>query len=208
MTGKFITIEGSEGAGKSTAINYLRDNLKVNRKVVFTREPGGTPLAEKIREVLLCPAEETVWPETELLLLYAARVQHWREKIQPALRQGAIVVCDRFTDATLAYQGYGRGVDLARIRQLDTWALQGVQPDVTFYLDVPIEIGLERITNRAGGPDRFEREQRAFFEKVRAGYLSLAEQSAGRIQVIDATRPVHVVCEDLLLRMKQVLGDE
>ncbi|MGI9212513.1 MAG: dTMP kinase [Methylococcaceae bacterium] len=186
--GKFITLEGSEGTGKSTNIGYVKAYLEQRGiQVVMTREPGGTALGEAIRSLIL--GDHLIVSEAELLLLFAARAQHVKQVIAPAMQEGFWVISDRFTEATHAYQGGGRGIETEIINQLEHWVLKGLQPDLTLLLDVSPEIGMERIKSR-GFRDRFEREDRAFFERVRARYLARAETSNGRIQVVDATQPL------------------
>lgn len=189
--GKFITIEGGEGVGKSTQIGALRDWLSERGlEVVLTREPGGTPRAEKIRTLLLETSEETMPPSCELLLMFAARATHVENVIKPALARGAWVVCDRFTDATYAYQGGGRGFDRELIRTLEQAVLGSLRPDLTILLDAPVDIGAARARSRnetRGATDRFELEQKTFFERVRAAYLERARDEPGRIAVIDAS---------------------
>jgi len=183
--GLFITLEGGEGAGKSTSLAFVREFLEqAGRRVVVTREPGGTPLGEKIRELLL-HGRENMDVDTELLLMFAARAEHLARVIRPALADGACVACDRFTDATYAYQGGGRGVPEARIRILEDWVQQGLRPDLTLLLDIPVEQGLGRAGQRSA-PDRFEREKIDFFERVRNRYLAAAASEPQRIRVIDA----------------------
>lgn len=186
---KFITVEGIEGAGKSSCIRFLRDYLEAHGTppVICTREPGGTPLAEDIRHLVLQPREEPVEPYCELLLMYAARVQHVARVIKPALEAGKWVISDRFSDATMAYQGAGRGLSIERILELDHWALGGFAPDCTLVLDVDVELGLHRASGRSA-PDRFEREQTAFFERVRRHYLETAQANAERYWIIDGRR--------------------
>lgn len=192
MTGKFITIEGGEGAGKSTVIASLREALQARgHEVVLTREPGGTPSGEAIRALLLDPAH-TLAAETELLLMFAARAQLVRELIRPSLTRGAFVVSDRFTDASFAYQGGGRGIEMGRIAELERWAA-GIKPDLTFLLDVGVEQGLARARSRGGEPDRIEREHNGFFERVRATYLVRAAAEPRRFRVIDAGQPAEAV---------------
>jgi len=184
--GLFITLEGGEGAGKSTSLAFVCELLEqAGKRVVVTREPGGTPLGEKIRELLL-HGRENMDVDTELLLMFAARAEHLARVIRPALADGTCVVCDRFTDATYAYQGGGRGVPEARIRILEEWVQQGLRPDLTLLLDIPAGQGLERAGQRSA-PDRFEREQIDFFERVRNRYLVAAASEPQRIRVIDAT---------------------
>jgi dTMP kinase len=189
MPGKFITLEGIDGAGKSTHIGWLTAALArhgIAHRV--TREPGGTPLGERLRALLLDPAQP-VDPETEALLMFAARNEHLARVIRPALAAGEWVLCDRFTDATFAYQGGGRGVSPARLEALEAWVQGGLQPDATFYFDLPADVARRRL-ERARTPDRFELEQEAFFERVRQGYLQRARQFPGRIRVIDASLPI------------------
>jgi dTMP kinase len=195
--GLFITLEGPEGAGKSTNRDYLAELLgATGREVVLTREPGGTPLAERIREILLAPAAEPMAVDTELLLMFAARAQHLAQVIRPALARGALVLCDRFVDATYAYQGGGRGVPVERIATLEAFVLGGLQPDLTLVFDLPVETGLARAARR-GALDRFEQEQRAFFEAVRQTYLDRAQVVPARYRLIDASRSLAEVQADL-----------
>lgn len=190
MTGLFITLEGPEGAGKSTNRDYIAAQLRAaGLDVVLTREPGGTPLAERIREVLLAPSDEAMDADAELLLMFAARAQHIARVIRPALQRGAVVICDRFTDATYAYQGGGRGLPEARIATLEAFVQQGLQPDLTLVFDLPVEIGLARATAR-GRLDRFEQEGRAFFEAVRSAYLARAATDTLRYRIVDAAQPL------------------
>lgn len=189
--GKFITIEGGEGVGKSTQIGALRDWLsEQGLEVVLTREPGGTPRAERIREILLEQSEEAMPASCELLLMFAARSTHVANVIEPALARGAWIVCDRFTDATYAYQGGGRGFDVELIATLEQAVLGSLRPDLTLLLDAPVEVGTARARSRneaSGRTDRFELEQSGFFERVRTAYLARARQEPDRIAVIDAT---------------------
>ncbi len=184
--GRFITVEGTEGVGKSTNMAFVKQWLEdKGHDVIHTREPGGTPFAEEIRELLLSNRDEKVNGQTELLLMFAARCQHVYQKIQPALAQGTWVLCDRFTDASFAYQGAGRGLGFDKLRELEQWSLQGFKPDLTLMLDLPIEVGLERARKR-GPTDRFEEEKIEFFNKVRQGYLDIAKAEPDRMKVIDA----------------------
>ncbi|KXJ32063.1 MULTISPECIES: dTMP kinase [Pseudomonas] len=195
--GLFITLEGPEGAGKSTNRDYLAELLGASgREVVLTREPGGTPLAERIREILLAPAAEPMAVDTELLLMFAARAQHLAQVVRPALARGALVLCDRFVDATYAYQGGGRGVPVERIATLEAFVLGDLQPDLTLVFDLPVEIGLARAARR-GALDRFEQEQRAFFEAVRQTYLDRAQAVPARYRLIDASRSLAEVQAEL-----------
>ncbi len=184
--GKFITFEGSEGVGKSSNLQCAYDFLCAQSiDVVLTREPGGTPLAEKIRELLLAKSAEPMSHLTELLLVFAARAQHLEQVIEPALAKGQWVLCDRFTDATIAYQGCGRQLPLAVIEQLKILVHQHLQPDLTVLLDIDVRVGLERARGR-GELDRFESEAIEFFERVRGGYLELARNEPERYAVVDA----------------------
>lgn len=195
--GLFITLEGPEGAGKSTNRDYLAELLGASgREVVLTREPGGTPLAERIREILLAPAAEPMAVDTELLLMFAARAQHLAQVVRPALARGALVLCDRFVDATYAYQGGGRGIPVERIATLEAFVLGDLQPDLTLVFDLPVEIGLARAARR-GALDRFEQEQRAFFEAVRQTYLDRAQAVPARYRLIDASRSLAEVQAEL-----------
>ncbi|MCG8294894.1 dTMP kinase [Pseudomonas entomophila] len=193
MSGLFITLEGPEGAGKSTNREYLAARLREQGvDVVMTREPGGTPLAERIRELLLAPSEETMAVDTELLLMFAARAQHLAQVIRPALARGAVVLCDRFTDATYAYQGGGRGLPVERIAILESFVQGQLRPDLTLVFDLPVEVGLARAAAR-GRLDRFEQEGQAFFEAVRQAYLQRAGQQPQRYSLLDAAQPLEAV---------------
>jgi len=186
--GVFITVEGGEGAGKSTHLAFIERWLQHHgRDLVVTREPGGTPLGEQIRKLLLQREGEPMAEDTELLLMFAARAEHLKKVIEPALAKGQDVLCDRFTDATYAYQGGGRGVAVDRIATLEDWVQGARRPDLTLLLDLPVEIGMARVENR-GERDRFEQETRQFFEKVRAAYLARAKDIPERIRVIDAAQ--------------------
>ncbi|MCY1274187.1 Thymidylate kinase [compost metagenome] len=197
MSGLFITLEGPEGAGKSTNREYLAERLRSHGiEVVLTREPGGTPLAERIRELLLTPSDEAMGVDTELLLVFAARAQHLEAVIKPALARGAVVLCDRFTDATYAYQGGGRGLSEARIALLENFVQGDLRPDLTLVFDLPVEVGLTRAAAR-GRLDRFEQEKRSFFEAVRQTYLQRAQAAAERYRVIDASLPLAEVQANL-----------
>lgn len=188
--GRFISVEGGEGAGKSTNIEGVRARLHAaGLRVVVTREPGGTPLAEEIRQLLLAPREEGVCEDTELLLVFAARMQHVERVIKPALARGDWVISDRFTDATIAYQGAGRRMGVERIQALRRLLLGDFAPDLTLLLDVPVDSGMQRLAGR-GAPDRFEMEGREFFDRVRAAYLQLAAAEPARFRVIDAAGPL------------------
>jgi len=184
--GCFITVEGTEGVGKSTNIEFLCSLLQERGiEIVLTREPGGTPMAEELRNLLLQPREESVSEDAELLLMFAARAQHIENVIKPALERGAWVISDRFTDATFAYQGGGRGVNQESISLLENLVQKGLQPDLTLLLDLDVETGLARASARSA-PDRFEQEKVAFFEKVRAAYLKRAANDPLRFAIVDA----------------------
>jgi dTMP kinase len=189
----FITVEGIEGVGKSTNMEYIREQLQAaGRDILVTREPGGTALAEAIRGLLLDPAYTGMDMLCELQLVFAARAEHLARLIRPALAAGQWVLCDRFTDATYAYQGGGRGIDTAIIARLEDLVQGGFRPDLTLLLDVPVATGLARASQR-GALDRFEREQAAFFERVRQAYLEQARRHPGRYRVIDASLPLQAV---------------
>jgi len=192
MLGRFITIEGGEGVGKSTHIAAVRDELdKRGIEVVTTREPGGTERAERIRELLLHPSAEPMPQTCELLLMFAARATHLQNLIVPALTRGAWVLCDRFTDATYAYQGAGRGISSEQIAMLETLVQGDLRPDLTLLLDAPVDIAMARARarnlRRGASEDRFEQERSQFFERIRAGYLSIAQASPNRVRIIDAS---------------------
>lgn len=191
--GKFITLEGGEGVGKSTNLAFIHDYLVARGcTVVLTREPGGTPLAEKLRALLLEKSAEPMSDLTELLLIFAARAQHLERVIQPALLRGDWVLCDRFTDATYAYQSYGRGLDKGVIAELERLVHPTLKPDLTVLLDIDIDIGLARARER-GELDRIESEERSFFEAIREGYRALAEEEPERFAVVDASPELRFV---------------
>lgn len=195
--GCFITVEGGEGAGKSSNLAFIQSLLEAAGKpVLFTREPGGTPLGEAIRELLLGHKHTGMADDTELLLMFAARAEHLHRKILPALEQGKWVLCDRFTDASFAYQGAGRGISAERIATLQQFVQGALRPDLTLLLDLPVETGLERAGKRSD-PDRFESEAHLFFEKVRAGYLQIAAREPDRVRVIDASPSLQVVQDQI-----------
>jgi dTMP kinase len=184
--GRFISFEGIDGAGKSTQHAWLVEHLRSQgQTVVATREPGGTPLGEKLRTLLLA---EPMHLETEALLMFAARREHIAEVIEPALARGDWVVCDRFVDASFAYQGGGRGLDWEKLKDLSHWVLGDLQPDLTLIFDAPVEIAQQRLHAATANPDRFEQEQAAFFERVRSAYLRIARENPDRVRLIDATQ--------------------
>jgi len=204
--GVFITVEGGEGVGKSTNIHFVAELLRAaGHEPLLTREPGGTALAEKIRQLLLAPADEPVCEMTELLLVFAARAQHLERVIKPALAEGRWVLCDRFTDATYAYQGGGRGLDQALIGRLEALVQNDLRPDLTLLLDAPVAVGKARADAR-GAPDRFESEQIAFFERVRAIYRQRAEAEPRRFCVVDAGQPLAAVQAQLRACLAPWLG--
>ena len=185
--GKFITLEGIEGVGKTTNREYIRDLLlKTGKPCIETREPGGTPLGEALREMLLEHNHEGMSADAELLMMFAARAEHLHKVILPALNEGTNVLCDRFTEATYAYQGGGRELDMEKIADLENWVQGELRPDLTVILDAPVDVGRERAGKRSA-PDRIEKEKNDFFEKVRNTYLALAKQHPERIAVVDAS---------------------
>lgn len=199
--GRFITVEGTEGVGKSTNLAFIQQWLEAQgHRVLVTREPGGTPLAEELRSLLLTPRDEAVDPMAELLMVFAARAQHLEQVIKPALAAGTWVLCDRFTDSTFAYQGGGRGFDQGVIAQLETLVQGELRPDLTVILDIEVEQGLARASQRSV-PDRFEGEAVAFFERVRAAYRDLAARAPHRYAVVDAGQSL----EQVQQAIKQVL---
>ena len=191
---KFITLEGVDGAGKSTHIPTIANLLRAKGKeVLVTREPGGTPLGEKLRELLL---HESMHPETETMLMFAARREHLERVIKPALARGAYVLSDRFTDATFAYQCGGRGVSAEKIRQLETWVQGEFQPDLTLLFDVPVSVSTQRLAG-ARDPDRFERENADFFERIRQAYLIRANDFPQRFRIVDSGKSLSDISKEL-----------
>jgi len=202
MSGKFITLEGGEGVGKSTQLKVVQATLQqAGLNVVMTREPGGTERAERIRELLLARDSEPMPSSCELLLMFAARATHLHNVIKPALQRGDWVVCDRFTDASYAYQGYGRGLPIEDIRELERMVHGDMQPDMTLLLDAPVELGMQRAQKRSASgaqeTDRFETEQLSFFERVRLGYNIRAGEHAARFRIIDASQPLEAVSDSI-----------
>ena len=201
--GKFITVEGQDGAGKSTNIEIIEAVLQQhNIEYVHTREPGGTELGEKLRALLLNDSDAMIGDTAELLIIFAARAQHLDEVIKPALAAGKWVLCDRFTDATYAYQGGGRGLDVKTISALETLVQGDLRPDLTVLLDVPVSVGEERADNR-GEPDRFEQQQQSFKQRVRAGYLARAKEEPARFSIVDAS----LALAQVQAQVEQVLVD-
>jgi len=204
--GRFITLEGGEGAGKSTCLDFLRRRLEAaGRPVVVTREPGGSALGEALRRLLLERDGHAVGVDAELLLIFAARAQHLEEVIRPALAQGRWVLCDRFTDATYAYQGGGGGVPAPRIAALERWTQGVLRPDLTLLFDLPVEAGLAR-AGRRGAPDHYERAGQAYLEAVRAAYLAAARREPDRFRVVDAGAPLEAVQARLEEILEEVLA--
>lgn len=202
MNGKFISIEGVEGAGKSTQLAFIERYLTHHGKqVTVTREPGGTDLGEQVRNLLLTPTETPMDVDTELLLIFAARAEHVAQVIKPAISRGEWVLTDRFTDATFAYQGGGRRIDQHRILELEQWTLDGLQPDLTLLFDLPVEVGQQRVLSRNQGTDRFEQEKVDFFHRIRACYLTRAQQDPERIKIIDANQLI----AEIEMQLTQVL---
>ncbi|WP_166265471.1 dTMP kinase [Marinobacter caseinilyticus] len=205
--GQFITFEGTEGVGKSTQLNTAAATLRASGiDVVITREPGGTPMAEAIRELLLAPRDEPVHETTELLLMFAARAQHLHTLILPSLAAGQWVLCDRFTDATFAYQGGGRGVANDRIAMLETLVQGNVRPDHTILLDAPVDVGMSRAKHR-GELDRFEQETVAFFERIRATYLQRSQAFPSQYQIVDASQPLAAVTAEVTALLLKFVVD-
>ncbi|VAW46109.1 Thymidylate kinase [hydrothermal vent metagenome] len=211
MLGQFITLEGTEGGGKSTNLRFIESFLQDQGiEVLVTREPGGTEIGEAIRAILLNKEFSAMGDDVELLLMFAARAQHIQEKIKPALAAGKWVISDRFTDASYAYQGGARGLDMARIAQIEQWVQQGFQPDLTFIFDLPIQEGMARVRARSAQTgqeiDRFEQEKHAFFEKVRITYLARAQQTPKRYEVLDASQPLSMVQQHIQIRLQGLLA--
>lgn len=195
--GVFLSLEGTEGAGKSSNLAFIQDFLKQHHKdVLVTREPGGTPLAEEIRDLLLRPRDESVCENAELLLIFAARAQHFERLIVPRLNNGKWVVSDRFVDASFAYQGGGRRMSMDTIRQLENLVLRDMRPDLTILLDLPVDLGMKRAAKR-GTLDRFEQEDLEFFQRVRQAYLDRAQESPARYAVVDASQPLACVQDNI-----------
>jgi len=207
MPGKFITVEGIEGVGKSTNIDFLSSILEQNGiSVVRTREPGGTPMAERIRQMLLEHGEEELPDIAESLLFFASRALHINNTIRPALAAGQWVVCDRFTDASRAYQGYGRGLGLERIDLMAEWVEGDLQPDLTILLDAPVTVGMARAAQR-GAADRLDSEEAGFYGRVREGYLALAAADTARFAVVDASRELAQVRDAIAREINRLISD-
>lgn len=206
--GKFITLEGCEGVGKSTNLQFMQTCLHEHGiETIVTREPGGTPLAEEIRDMILCKRDEPVDAMAELLLIFAARAQHLNNVILPNLEQGRWVLCDRFTDATYAYQGTGRNLSFATVSQLENLVQGQLRPDLTILLDIDVDLGLQRAAER-GELDRFELEPRLFFESVRTAYLQRAQQEPGRFVIVDAAPPLEQVQADIRKHLEKLVYEK
>jgi len=206
----FITFEGIEGSGKTTQIGHLTSFFKKNRRpFLLTREPGGTEAGEKIREILLSSDNAALEPMAELFLYVADRIQHYRQVIAPALREGKVVLCDRFADATTVYQGFGRGLDLAWIEEIHSRALENITPDLTFLLDLPVEVGLKRAWKRLEKDqtreDRFEKEALDFHRRIREGYLTLARKEPSRIIVLDGMKDQQALHREIVSHFPEAL---
>lgn len=209
--GKFITLEGIEGMGKTTQLEVIADFLKKqNIPVITTREPGGTPIAEALRKILLTDTDEQIVSKTELLIFYAARLQHYENKIKPALEQGTWVISDRFYDATFAYQGGGRELGFDMISPLHKWVLGEFSPDLTFLFDGPVELSSQRLQNRNTEQkmesDRIEKEKHSFFERTRQAYLALAQQETNRFCLVNAAQDIQTVETQIINHLKAKLG--
>lgn len=203
--GLFITLEGGEGAGKTTNLAFIRQWLqRAGHEVVVTREPGGTELGERVRDILLHSKQLHITPESEMLLMFAARSEHLAKVIRPTLAAGKTVLCDRFTDATYAYQGGGRGLAAERIAAMENWVQGDLRPDLTLLLDIPVEAGRARAGQR-GEPDRFEREDNEFFTRVHAIYLARAQADPKRMRVIDASRALPQVEQQIAAVLEELV---
>jgi len=199
MRGCFFTFEGIDGCGKSTQLSRVAERLRAGGiNVLTTREPGGTPVSERIREILISPDNKQMRPQTELLLYLAARAQHVREVIKPAVDRGEIVLCDRFEQATFAYQGYGRGLDLSLLRDVNKFAADGIMPDITFIFDIPVQLSQERLSAIGKGKDRMESEGAQFFERVRQGYMDAAAADPYGIKLLDGSMGIEELTQEVL----------
>lgn len=206
MTGAFITVEGGDGAGKTTQLDFIESHLhRAGITVRRTREPGGTELGEALREILLSGAEFEISDDAELLMIFAAREQHLKQIIQPSLEKGEWVLCDRFTDATFAYQGGGRGIADSRIAVLEEWVQQGFAPDLTILLDVPLEVAQQRTAQRGQAVDRFESQNDAFKRAVRESYLSIARAAPQRVRVVDASESIESIQDRLSALLREFI---
>jgi dTMP kinase len=209
LAGRFITIEGVEGAGKSTALQFIKNQLS-HYDLVLTREPGGTEIAEQIRHLLLHAntKKEPIQPQTELLLMFAARAQHINQCIKPALAKGQWVISDRYIDASYAYQGYGRGLNLNFIQQLDKAIVGDFYPNLTLLMDIDVDLGIKRTEMRNQKKDRIEQEQSDFFNRIRQGYLSRAKENPQRIKIVDAHQSVENVCNQIRFILNEFVSEK
>ncbi|MDD4239518.1 MAG: dTMP kinase [Desulfotomaculaceae bacterium] len=206
MNGKFLVFEGIDGSGKTTQLKLLGDKLSTRGyPVLYTREPGGTRIGETVRELLLDPQHSELVPVAEALLYAAARAQHVAQVIMPALQAGNIVLCDRFLDSSLAYQGFGRGLDVGQLERLNEAATAGLKPDLVLLLDFLCDTGMNRIARAGRRVDRIEQEDRAFYSKVRSGYLTLAGRDPSRYRVIDANRAIEQIHYDIIGVVEEIL---
>lgn len=206
MNGKFISIEGIDGVGKSTQLVFIEKYLRQQgKKVIITHEPGGTSLGEDIRKLLIISRTDDIMVDTELLLIFAARAEHVAQIIKPSIRRGDWVVSDRFVDATFAYQGGGRGMSTYRIQQITDWTLSGFKPDITFLLDLPVKHSQQRVIDRNNDIDRFEREKTNFFQKVRDCYLQRSRKEPDRIMVIDASKMIDDIQKQLISHLSRLI---
>jgi dTMP kinase len=206
MKGKFITFEGIEGCGKTTQIKLLDEHLQKNGyKTLLTREPGGTEIGDKIRQILLDPSNKKMCPTAELLLYGASRAQHIEELINPALFDGKIVLCDRYSDSTTAYQGAARRLDLEKLDEMDKIATSSLKPDLTIVIDISARDGLKRATKR-GQPDRLEQEKLDFHERVRKGYLNIAKKEPNRVLVVDGNKDIGTVHRNIIAGFEKIIG--
>ncbi len=206
MSGYLITLEGIEGSGKSTQLEYVIDYLNSkNFDVVSTREPGGTVVGEKVRELLLDNTIPDMHVETELMLMFAARIEHVKKVIEPALNSNKVIVCDRFYDASYAYQGYGRGIDIHRIDELRKYSISNLCPDLTILLDVPLDVSIDRVHAR-GKKDRFENEENLFYKKIREGYLEIAKNNPARVKVVDSSQSISDVQSNIKSSIDELLN--
>ncbi|MFP4416199.1 MAG: dTMP kinase [Chitinivibrionales bacterium] len=209
MSGLFITFEGIDGCGKTTQLKLAQEYLRSKElPLIVTREPGGTPIAEKIREIIISPHHSEMTDACELLLYLAARAQHVGERIVPALKDGKVVLCDRFQEATFAYQGYGRGYDLSVLREMNRFATDDIHPAQTFIFDLPVEDAFERMKKMNKAPDRLEQNSAAFYQKIRSGYLELARNESHRVCVLDATQPVEQIAALVEDRIDELLREK
>jgi dTMP kinase len=204
--GKFITFEGIDGCGKSTQMKAVAQRLeKEGHRLLLTREPGGTPIAEKIRNVIMSTENEEMVSECELLLYLAARAQHVREKIEPALKEGRIVLCDRFQEATFAYQGYGRALSMDVLRTMNAFATGGTSPDLTLIFDITVDLSRQRLQSMNKATDRMESGSRSFYERIREGYQELARHEPSTIELVDGARPLDEITDRIYRRIADLL---